>query len=75
MIVPPYISNLEYDSSLSLFLTSCGKYYAKPSLGKNYYNFHFFNHRFTQGFETDLEIYGDGGECFNFGSKHGTAKY
>lgn len=75
MVVPPYISNLENYSSLSLFLASSGKYFAKPSLGESCCDFHFFNHRFTQSFETDLEIYGDGGGCFNFGNKHGTAKY
>lgn len=47
----------------------------QSSFDKNYYNFHFFNHRFTQDFEIDLDIYGDGGECFNFSSKLGTAKY
>lgn len=75
VIIPPYISNVENDSSLDLLLTSCRKYLAKPSLGKSYYNFHFFHHRFTQGFEINLEIDGDGGVCFNSGSKHGSAKY
>lgn len=69
----PMFPNLENFSSLGLFVTSCGEYLSKPSLGKSY-TLHFFKHRCTQGFETDLEICSDGGECHNSGRKHDLAK-
>lgn len=60
VIVPLYISNLKNCSSLGIliyilfvlfiFIASCGKYFAKSSLDKNYYNFNFFNHRIHTGF-------------------------
>lgn len=61
-------SNLENCSSLGLFVTSCGKYIAKPFLGKRY-SMHFFKHRCKRGFETELEIYTDGGEYNNSSRK------
>lgn len=69
----PVFSNLENYSSFGLFVTSCGEYLEKPSLGK-IYTLHFFKHRCTRAFEMDLEIYSADGECLNSDRKRGSAK-
>lgn len=66
-------SNLENCPSFCVFVTSCGECLAKPSLGK-IYTLNFFKHGCTHGFEMDLEIYSDDGECLSSDRKHGSAK-
>jgi len=66
-------SNLENCSRFGLFETSCGGYLEKPSSGRSC-TLRFFKGRCSQGFETDLELYIDGGKCLHWGRKYDSAK-